>query len=125
MAIKVIVIKMLAVKAGESSKDGWASGFMLAQMGEFGFVLIALASQTNVLPLDVASMLLGAGVISMAITPYMINNARTWALFISQEKSSESLSLSELSENKTLEDHVIICGFGRIGQTVSRFFKAR
>lgn len=123
MAIKIIVIKSLAVKAGESKKDGWASGFMLAQMGEFGFVLIALASQSNVLPPNVASMLLGAGVISMAITPYMINNARSWALFISQEKSLESLNLSELSEKKTLEDHVIICGFGRIGQTVSRFLK--
>jgi CPA2 family monovalent cation:H+ antiporter-2 len=123
MAIKVLVIKTLAVKAGESSKDGWASGLMLAQMGEFGFVLIALASQSNVLPVNVASMLLGAGVISMAITPYMMNNARSWALFFSQEKTPESLDLSQLPENQTLEDHVIICGFGRIGQTVSRFLK--
>ena len=123
MFIKVVIIKFLASKAGESNKDGWASGLMLAQMGEFGFVLIALASQSQVLPPDVASMLLGAGVISMAITPYMMNNARSWALFISQEKSEESLELSQLPENKTLEDHVIICGFGRVGQTVSRFLK--
>jgi len=123
MAIKILVIKFLAVKAGESSKDAWASGIMLAQMGEFGFVLIALASQSQVLPLDVASMLLGAGVISMAVTPYMMNNARSWALLLSQEKSDESLGLSELPEDKTLENHVIICGFGRVGQTVSRFLK--
>jgi len=123
MAIKVIVIKTLAVKAGESSKDAWASGLMLAQMGEFGFVLIALASQSQVLPLDIASMLLGAGVISMAITPYMMNNARSWALFLSREKTPDTLDLSQLPENNTLENHVIICGFGRIGQTVSRFLK--
>jgi CPA2 family monovalent cation:H+ antiporter-2 len=123
MTIKVVVIKILAVKAGESGKDGWASGLMLAQMGEFGFVLIALASQSKVLPLDVASMLLGAGVISMAITPYLMNHARSWALFFSQEKTPESLDLSELPENTSLENHVIICGFGRIGQTVSRFLK--
>lgn len=123
MLIKIVVIKILAVKAGEASKDAWASGFMLAQMGEFGFVLIALANQSQILPLDVASMLLGAGVISMAITPYMINNARSWALFLSQEKSAESLELSQLPENKVLENHVVICGFGRVGQTVSRFLK--
>ena len=123
MLVKVMVIKTLAVKAGQSSKDAWASGLMLAQMGEFGFVLIALASQSQVLPLDVASMLLGAGVLSMAITPYMINNARSWALFLSQEKTAETLDLSQLPENKVLENHVIICGFGRIGQTVSRFLK--
>jgi len=123
MLVKVMVIKTLAVKAGESSKDAWASGLMLAQMGEFGFVLIALAGQTQVLPLNVASMLLGAGVISMAITPYMINNARSWALFLSQEKSEESFDFSQLPENKIPENHVIICGFGRVGQTVSRFLK--
>lgn len=123
MFIKVIVIRNLAVKAGESSKDGWASGLMLAQMGEFGFVLIALANQSQLLPADVSAMLLGAGVISMALTPYMIDNARSWALFLTQEKPSESPDLSKLSENEAQEDHVIICGFGRVGQTVSRFLK--
>ncbi|WP_057830950.1 monovalent cation:proton antiporter family protein [Colwellia sp. TT2012] len=123
MLVKVIVIKTLAIRAGESGKDAWASGLMLAQMGEFGFVLIALASKSQVLSLDVASMLLGAGVLSMAITPFMINNARSWALFLSQEKTAETLDLSELPENNVLADHVIICGFGRIGQTVSRFLK--
>ena len=123
MLVKVLVIKTLAIKAGESGKDAWASGLMLAQMGEFGFVLIALASQSQVLPLNVASMLLGAGVLSMAITPFMINNARSWALFLSQEKSADTLELSHLDENIVQENHVIICGFGRVGQTVSRFLK--
>ncbi|WP_114325942.1 monovalent cation:proton antiporter family protein [Candidatus Colwellia aromaticivorans] len=123
MLVKVVVIKVLATRAGESSKDAWASGLMLAQMGEFGFVLIALANQVQLLPSDVSSMLLGAGVISMAITPYMIDHARSWALFLTQEKSTENNDLEQLPENENLKDHVIICGFGRVGQTVSRFLK--
>ncbi len=123
MLVKVIVIKVLATRAGESPKDAWASGLMLAQMGEFGFVLIALANQVKLLPSDVSSMLLGAGVISMAITPYMIDHARSWSLFLSQEKSTTTEDLEQLPENENLKDHVIICGFGRIGQTVSRFLK--
>lgn len=123
MVVKVMVIKFLVVRAGESTKDAWASGLILAQMGEFGFVLIALASQSHLLPLNVSSMLLGAGVLSMAITPYMIDHARSWSLFLSREKSPESADLETLPENKTLENHVIICGFGRVGQTVSRFLK--
>jgi len=123
MAIKIFVIKTLAIKAGESAKDAWASGFMLAQMGEFGFVLIALANQTGLLPLNVSSMLLGAGVLSMAITPYMVDHARSWALWLSKEQTQDTHALRELPENKNLHDHVIICGFGRIGQTVSRFLK--
>ena len=117
------MIKYLAVKAGEQTKDAWASAIMLAQMGEFGFVLIALATQVNILPPDIASLLLGVGVISMAITPYMIDNARQVGLWLSNEQQVDTQYLSTLPSNDELKDHVIICGFGRIGQTVSRFLK--
>ena len=123
MLVKVAVVVLLAKRAGESSKDAWAAGIMLAQMGEFGFVLIALASQVEVLSATTASILLGTGVLSMAITPYMISNARKWALWLSKEKQIDTQALEELPQNTSLHDHVIICGFGRIGQTVSRFLK--
>jgi CPA2 family monovalent cation:H+ antiporter-2 len=123
MLVKILVITFLAKRAGEASKDAWASGIMLAQMGEFGFVLIALANQVELLPVETASILLGAGVLSMAITPYMINNARKWSIILSKEPPVETEHLTELPENTDLSDHVIICGFGRIGQTVSRFLK--
>jgi len=123
MTIKIVVINVLANRAGEASKDAWASGFMLAQMGEFGFVLIALATQVELLPNDVASILLGVGVISMAITPYMVSNARKWALKLSHDTQIDQEGLQQLPENENLKDHVIICGFGRVGQTVSRFLK--
>jgi len=123
MLVKILVIAFLAMRAGEASKDAWASGIMLAQMGEFGFVLIALANQVELLPVETASILLGAGVLSMAITPYMIDNARKWSILLSKETPIETEHLAELPVNTDLNDHVIICGFGRIGQTVSRFLK--
>ncbi|MFD2166023.1 cation:proton antiporter [Thalassotalea euphylliae] len=124
MMIKVLIVKQLAVRAGESSKDGWATGFMLAQMGEFGFVLVALATQAELLSNEVTSVLLGSGVISMAITPYIVNNARKWGRVLAREKPIDNSELGTLPEgNQQLKDHVIICGFGRIGQTVSRFLK--
>jgi CPA2 family monovalent cation:H+ antiporter-2 len=123
MTVKILVIGLLAKRAGESPKDAWAAGIMLAQMGEFGFVLIALASQVEILPDTTASILLGTGVLSMAITPYMVSHARSWALWISREKQPNTEALEELPQNTTLNNHVIICGFGRIGQTVSRFLK--
>jgi CPA2 family monovalent cation:H+ antiporter-2 len=123
MLVKIIIIAVLAKRAGEASKDAWASGIMLAQMGEFGFVLIALANQVELLPVETASILLGAGVLSMGITPYMIDNARKWSLSLSREVPIDTEHLAELPEQIELSDHVIICGFGRVGQTVSRFLK--
>jgi CPA2 family monovalent cation:H+ antiporter-2 len=123
MLVKIIVISTLAQRAGEASKDAWAAGIMLAQMGEFGFVLIALANQVELLPAETASVLLGAGVLSMAITPYMVDHARSWSLWLSREKPIDTEHLTTLPEQTELSDHVIICGFGRVGQTVSRFLK--
>jgi CPA2 family monovalent cation:H+ antiporter-2 len=123
MAIKIIIIKLLAEIAGEAKKDAWASAFMLAQMGEFGFVLIALANQFAILPLDTASILLVSGVISMAITPLMINNARRWGGVLAHDKQIMPDNGAGQIKREQLENHVIICGFGRVGQTVSRFLK--
>lgn len=123
MMIKVIIVKVLAVKSGESAKNGWASGLMLSQMGEFGFVLIALSVQVKLIEFDIASTLLGAGIISMALTPYLINNARKWSKWLTKEEQQDYTDLESLPDTNQLNDHVIICGFGRIGQTVSRFLK--
>lgn len=123
MLIKILIIRFLAVKAGESKKDAWASAFMLAQMGEFGFVLISLAATVGVLSTKITSILLGVGIISMAITPYMIKNARKWSVALAydgkQDDTEEQINIS----SKKLSNHVVICGFGRVGQTVSRFLK--
>ena len=124
MVIKIVLIKILAVSANERAQDGYASGIMLAQMGEFGFVLIALANQVNVLPAEISSVLLGAGIISMSVTPYMVGKARAWSLMLINDKSgNDHQQLKTLSEHKSLNEHVIICGFGRVGQTVSRFLR--
>ena len=45
LVVKTIIIKQLSVISGETRKDGWSAGLMLLQMGEFGFVLVALAQQ--------------------------------------------------------------------------------
>ncbi len=123
MLIKIAIVKILAERAGEAKKDAWASAFMLAQMGEFGFVLIALATQLNILPLETASILLVTGVVSMAITPYMVDHARRWGIAIAHEKQEIPEVGDEQVKTEHLENHVIICGFGRVGQTVSRFLK--
>lgn len=126
MLLKILIIRGLAVAAGERAKDGYASGIMLAQMGEFGFVLIALAGQVNVLPEHISAVLLGAGILSMALTPFMIDRARSWSNKLTQTKAineKENNVLKVLPEHTQLENHVIICGFGRVGQTVSRFLK--
>lgn len=127
LIVKTIVIKQLSVLAGESSKDGWSAGLMLFQMGEFGFVIVALAQQVNLFSPDLASALIAIGVLSMAVTPSVINRHTEIVAKIDKwiGKSQESKTEQPAPNFDTeLSDHVVICGFGRVGQTVSRFLRA-
>jgi len=126
-AVKTIVIKQLAVISGETRKDGWSAGLMMFQLGEFGFVLVALAQQLDIFTPELSSTLIGIGVLSMAITPSIIaNNSKIvnkldkfWGI---QEDVIEEAQDADFETS--LKDHVVICGFGRVGQTVSRFLKS-
>ncbi|MDA8621048.1 cation:proton antiporter [Psychrosphaera sp.] len=127
LIIKTLIIRHVSVLAGETSADGWSAGLMLFQMGEFGFVLVALAQQFALLSSELAAALLGVGVISMAVTPSIISNDKKLVLaggrlFGKQEQQHNESTEAEFETN--LKDHVIICGFGRVGQTVSRFLKS-
>ena len=121
------MIKQLAIISGEDRKDGWAAGLMLFQMGEFGFVLVALAQQYSIFTQDLSSALIAIGVISMAVTPTIIARNTQLVEFIDKlmgKESSDSFESEDPEFHSELSDHVVICGFGRVGQTVSRFLKS-
>lgn len=118
---KVLVVRFLASFLGEKPQASWASGLMLAQMGEFSFVVIALGSQTHLIDTELASMLIALGVISMALTPFIIDHHERWLASWFHDDSEQGNIAHFHSE---LSDHVIVCGFGRVGQTVARFLKA-
>ncbi len=127
LLIKTLIIRHLAVMAGESSDDGWSAGLMLFQMGEFGFVLVALAQQFDLLSAGTSAALLGIGVISMAVTPLIINEDKriiNWGGRFFGVRDPQHFEQEDAQFETTLKDHVIICGFGRVGQTVSRFLKS-
>ncbi|PAJ73290.1 potassium transporter [Pseudoalteromonas sp. NBT06-2] len=121
--IKCLVIKVLARMMGESQKNAWSTGLMLCQMGEFGFVLIALALQHQIIASSYASLLIAVGVLSMAITPNLIDNNQIIAKTFSRKEKEKNVQDEKPNFKSELDQHVVICGFGRVGQTIARFLK--
>lgn len=119
-AIKMAVVRVLAGVMGEREEDAWGAGLMLFQMGEFGFVLVSLALTYALLPQDVASMLVGVGVLGMAVTPLVIQRCRQLVTPLVRRKTrgeQTAITQPDVSEPK----RVLVLGFGRVGQTISRF----
>ncbi|MEM1099919.1 MAG: cation:proton antiporter [Pseudomonadota bacterium] len=89
----------------------------LAQAGEFGFVLIAFAAQTRVLPERLSQILLLIVALSMLMTPL---------LFIAYERLAHRLGDLEHPEPDEIdaEGRIIIAGVGRFGQIVNRMVQS-
>ena len=123
VAIKATMVRLSAGLLGETSEDGWGAGFKLAQMGEFSFVILALALQNSLISAEMSSILVSIGVLSMAITPYLINQSARFATKLSGQDISEDLQYNNQVKTSCQESHIVILGFGRVGQSVARMLK--
>jgi glutathione-regulated potassium-efflux system protein KefC len=129
LLIAAVVIAFLALKAAAL----WAMArlmpipqlerpvfiILLAQGGEFGFVVFQTAAQAGVIAAPASSFLIAAVAISMLLTPLMLVAAdRWWLPFLAGGKRE----IEELKEPQ--HEPVIIAGFGRYGQIVGRMLFA-
>src|SRR6056300_27986 len=120
---KSILIAGLIKIFGYETGVGIRTGVILAHAGEFSFVILALAQQEKILNDYVSQLVLAVALLSMLIAPFIIQfNGR-----IARKLSKSYLKNSQENINNIKElgqkfnDHVILCGFGRSGQYLSRF----
>ena len=123
LVLKIAVMAISAQLMGERKQDALACAFMLWQMGEFGFVLIALGAQHQLLTNQQVSFLIALGVLSIALTPFLIDKTPFILKRIGVLDRASQAWESEPKSSTLYSDHVIICGFSRVGQTVARFLK--
>ncbi|MGL5776789.1 MAG: cation:proton antiporter, partial [Aeromonas veronii] len=116
---KSLLVLLAGRLMGERKRDSMAAGIMLSQIGEFGFVLLALALHHGLLDQQLVSLLIGIGIISIAMTPWLVTQAHSLARSLTDPAllTRSEVAQSGLSKNQ----HVIIAGFGRAGQTCARF----
>ncbi|MCH1924669.1 cation:proton antiporter [Shewanella sp. C32] len=118
--LKSLLIIMLLRSAGESIATALATAAALAQMGEFSFVLIGVGVNTQLLAPQWANLLVLSGVLSMALTPWMMQ-------LLSQRRPV--LRAQDLQDAATPilppeRAKVLLLGFGRVGQLIASFLKA-
>ena len=94
---------------------GDVQALLLAQGGEFAFVVFQAAAGARVLPNETASLLIGAVALSMLLSPLLLV---LFDKYLLPRFAVHRTDLEELSEPQ--EAPVIICGFGRYGQIVGR-----
>jgi monovalent cation:H+ antiporter-2, CPA2 family len=103
------------------------TGLILAQGGEFGFVVLTVGINNRLIDPEQSQIVVAAVVLSIIVAPILIRNNKKIAnwLFARTEPVPEDEKKSyQLAEHTAeLKEHVIICGFGRVGQILSRFLE--
>ena len=123
LVLKTAII-MLAARpfAGQWFK-ALRTGIVLSQGGEFGFALLALLLQNRLIGAEFTQPLLAAVTLSMLISPFLIRHNKLIARFLLRESGPLQTGLGRLeAANQALarREHVILCGYGRVGQNVGR-----
>ena len=99
------------------------TGIVLSVGGEFGFALLTVLMQGRLVDPVVTQPLLTAIVLSMVISPVVIRNNKRIARFLLRQRGPDNSALQRESAATLAvarRDHVILCGYGRVGQNVAR-----
>lgn len=129
ITFKAVIISLLGPYFGLSKAESVRTGFILSGGGEFAFVVLTLAGKLQVLPDQLAKVLVGVVVLSMALTPYLSMLGDKAAEYIDSFEGTKKLK--DLESNSDVDDFevedsednsdvIVICGFGHFGENIAR-----
>ncbi len=123
IVLKTSIIYILCRFFGFKSAPAIQAGLLLSQGGEFAFILFRLADELNVLPSEIAQVLMMVTTVTMAFTP-LLSGLGDW---IANSFSTEKTILDDEAvetDTQDLYNHVIVAGFGRVGYMVTKMLTA-
>ncbi len=119
---KFMLVTLLTRVFGAAPGVALRTGLYLAQAGEFGFVLLTLATEQHLLPPDWQSPVLTSMVLSMLATPFIVMYSNRIVMRLSaSDWLMQSVAMTSIAKRAiNAEAHIIIAGYGRSGQNLAR-----
>ncbi|MDP9043355.1 MAG: cation:proton antiporter [Pseudomonadota bacterium] len=119
---KWLMVTLLARAFGAAPGVALRTGLYLAQAGEFGFVLLALATDGGLLPHDLQSPVLAGMVLSMLAAPFIVMYSNRIVMRLSAtDWLMQSVAMTSIARRSiNTAGHIIIAGYGRSGQNLAR-----
>jgi monovalent cation:H+ antiporter-2, CPA2 family len=120
-AIVTLVVRLVKYETGVAIR----TGLILAQAGEFSFVILALGVEQKLIGGSALQLILAASLLSMVIAPFLIQyNGRIARKLVQSYSRNSGQIVQDIDDvGKHLHNHVIICGYGRSGQYLARFLR--
>ncbi len=127
LVLKTVIIMFAARPFAGQWFKALRTGIVLSQGGEFGFALLTLLLYNHLVGIEFTQPLLAAITLSMLISPLLIRHNKVIARFMLRESGPQQTGLERLdAANQALarREHVILCGYGRVGQNIARVLES-
>jgi CPA2 family monovalent cation:H+ antiporter-2 len=121
LAGKAIILFVIARAFGVARGTAAEVALLLAQAGEFAFVVVGVADSRHLLPPRIAVGAVAVVGLSMLATPLLAFAGRLLAARLQTAEESEHLPPAAVGE---LTDHVIVGGCGRVGGLIAEALEA-
>lgn len=129
IAGKFIISGFVPRLFGYSPKTMLYTGAGLFQIGEFSFVLAYAASKAGVISQDVYDLTLSCAVVTILLTPLGMSAVSVLYRRLSQGERFARILASrtdpQFDREFQLANHVVICGFGRVGRNLGKVLERR
>ena len=127
---KFLITALVPWVFGYSAKTSLFAGSGLFQIGEFSFVLAALALEMDIISNDLYSLTLAAAVITILLTPFGMGlTSKIYHRLIRLERASSFLAArldpTALGQGRQLSGHAVICGYGRMAKSLGQVLERR
>jgi monovalent cation:H+ antiporter-2, CPA2 family len=123
---KIALVVLLVRAFGGPMGTALRTGLYLGQAGEFAIVLLALASDLDVIDARLRQLVLAAMVLSMLLAPVLIQFAEPLVRKLTaNDWLARAAQVTQIAaRTMTRQSHVIVCGYGRSGQNLVRLLEA-
>jgi len=130
MVAKFIICSAIAWSFSYSPKTALFVGMGLIQIGEFSFVLAGVGTEAGIISPYIYSLTLTSAIITMLLTPFALSFASFLYRHLSQGERFGRLAARRLdpdwqSQRWELSGHAVICGHGRVGNSLARVLERR
>ena len=129
VCIKALVAACATRLFVDSTFKSLRTGITLAVGGEFGIALLTLLLQNQAIDPAIAQPMLVAVVLAMVLAPVILaNNKRVARLLAGRTRATARPPSNARTPPRwrvAKREHVILCGFGRVGQNVARVLEAQ
>jgi monovalent cation:H+ antiporter-2, CPA2 family len=133
MLLKLVLASGAVAFTSRNIRVAIISGLFISQVGEFSFILANAAMPYNLLSETSYQLFLSVSVLSMAITPNMIQQSDRLSFVLNQLLMSKAIqsrfsglvksTIAKVQEKTELKDHLIIVGYGDVGRNITKVIK--